>query len=151
MHTKRYKVLHIIYDMSTAGAQTVVMNLLRNMKDDSLFDVSLLIRDRAKKTEYETELTSEGYNVVYSGYEPTGKYGIFRPVINWIRCQKAIYKAGTAGGLASGGFCFMCFASGSLSFHRRRSQPRKRRHGCGSFPVRGRLGSWCRRARSPGL
>ena len=93
MHTKRYKVLHIIYDMSTAGAQTVVMNLLRNMKDDSLFDVSLLIRDRAKKTEYETELTSEGYNVVYSGYEPTGKYGIFRPVINWIRCQKAIYKA----------------------------------------------------------
>ena len=93
MYTKRHKVLHIIYDMSTAGAQTVVMNLLRNMKDDSLFDVSLLIRDRAKKTEYETELTREGYNVVYSGYEPTEKYGVFRPVINWIRCQKAIYKA----------------------------------------------------------
>lgn len=70
MRDDRYKVLLVIYDMSTAGAQTVVMNYMREMKDDPTFAVSLLIRDSLKDTEYENELIKNGYNVVCADYKP---------------------------------------------------------------------------------
>lgn len=93
MRDDRYKVLLVIYDMSTAGAQTVVMNYMREMKDDPTFAVSLLIRDSLKDTEYENELIKNGYNVVCADYKPIVRMKIIRPVVNWFRCQLAMFRA----------------------------------------------------------
>lgn len=93
MSVKPIKVVHVIYDMSTAGAQTVVMNYLRSMKDDPLYELEVLLRDSYKGTEYEKELQQEGYKISYSGYIPTTKFRIIRPVINWIKCQIAMCRS----------------------------------------------------------
>ncbi len=88
----RIKVLHIIYDLSVAGAQTVVMNILRGMKDDDKYEVRLIVRDAPNGSKNDADVIAEKLPVVYCNYKPSTKVPIVRSIINWFRCQRLFYK-----------------------------------------------------------
>lgn len=90
---KKISVCHVIYNLSTAGAQTVVMNYLRFMENIPNIDISVLVRDKFSGYPYEMEAKRCGYKVYYSGYEPWKGLRIIRPFVNWIRCQILMYKS----------------------------------------------------------
>lgn len=89
---KKKLVLHIIYDLSVAGAQTVVMNYLREMENDDEFDVGVIVRDGLKGTVYEEEVVEKGYFVDFCDYQPYQGNRIVRPIVNWIRCVKLLRR-----------------------------------------------------------
>ena len=70
MQNKRIKekirVCHIIYDLSTAGAQTVVMNYLRQIENNSEFEFEVLIRGKYNASTYENEAKEKGYKLYYN-------------------------------------------------------------------------------------
>jgi len=88
----RIKVLHIIYDLSVAGAQTVVMNILRGMKDDDKYEVRLIVRDAPNGSKNDADVIAEKLPVVYCNYKPSTKIPVVRTMINWFRCQRLFYK-----------------------------------------------------------
>lgn len=88
----KIKVCHVIYDLSTAGAQTVVMNYLRGMANDKRFEVCVLVRDKNESNPFEIEVVEKGYKIEYCDYRPWNGFRIIRPIVNWIRCQKLMLK-----------------------------------------------------------
>lgn len=86
------KVLHIIYDLSTAGAQTVVMNYMRNMKNDNDYHFTLLITEPFKDVMYEKELAVGNYDYKSCEYKPSKCSRILRPIVNWVTYQYKIWK-----------------------------------------------------------
>ena len=87
------RVVHVIYDLDTAGAQTVVMNLLRSFQDDEDYELSVVVGNTYQGLPYEKEANDRGFKVVYANYKPCLKYGLLRPIINWFRYQFKMYKA----------------------------------------------------------
>lgn len=87
------KVVHVIYDLDTAGAQTVVMNLLRSFQDDVDYQLSVVVGNSYKGLPYEKEARDKGFEVVYANYKPYTKYRLIRPLINWFRYQRKLYCA----------------------------------------------------------
>ena len=88
----RIKVLHIIYDLSVAGAQNVVMNYLRGLKDDPDYEIRLIIRDPSYNSENDKAVITEKLPVKYCNYGPClGMPGV-RTIINLIRSQRLFYK-----------------------------------------------------------
>jgi glycosyltransferase involved in cell wall biosynthesis len=90
--SNKIKVLHIIYDLSVAGAQTVVMNYLRGLKDDSNYEMKLIVRDPSHNSENDIVAINEGLSVKYCNYKPYLGIPGFRTIVNWLRCQKLFYK-----------------------------------------------------------
>lgn len=90
---QRKKVAHVIYDLATAGAQTVVMSYLRSSKQCPDYDICLVVGNRYSGLPYEKEAKEKGFEVVYANYQGTKSYGVFRPIVNWIKYQIALYKA----------------------------------------------------------
>ena len=90
---QRKKVAHVIYDLATAGAQTVVMNYLRSMKKCSDYDMCIVVGNSYTGLQYEKEARDKGFEVVYANYKETNSYGVLRPLVNWIKYQRALYKA----------------------------------------------------------
>lgn len=86
------RVAHVIYDLATAGAQTVVMNYLRSMQNDDEYEHYVIVGNSYTGLQYEEEAKIKGYNVVYANYTPVLKWRILRPFINWIRYQLLLYK-----------------------------------------------------------
>ncbi len=85
---EKIRVLHIIYDLSVAGAQTVVMNILRGMKNDDKYDVRLLVRNAPNGSKNDADVIAENLPVVYCNYKPCTTIPIIRTIINWFRCQR---------------------------------------------------------------
>lgn len=83
-------VIHVIYDFSLAGAQTVVMNYLRYMNQDSDFKVGVIVRDTMKGSALENEAKEKGYFIEYCNFKSYNGSKIIRPVVNWVRCQKSL-------------------------------------------------------------
>ena len=96
MQNKRIKekirVCHIIYDLSTAGAQTVVMNYLRQIENNSEFEFVVLIRGKYNASTYENEAKEKGYKVYYCNYEPWLGNRFIRPIVNWLKCQVMMFR-----------------------------------------------------------
>lgn len=86
------KVLHIIYDLSTAGAQTVVMNYLREMHNDPDYELIVAVRGSYEGKPYEIEAKEKNFPIRYCNYKEYKGFILFRPIINWINCQKAFYR-----------------------------------------------------------
>lgn len=89
---KRKKILHIISNLDVAGAQTVVMNYLRQLSNDPEFDIHVAVAGVYKDSAYEQECKEKGYNVSYCEYTPWIGIPIIRAFVNWIKLQLAIYK-----------------------------------------------------------
>ena len=89
----RKKVAHVIYNLATAGAQTVVMNYLRTMKEDSDYDMCIVVGNSYTGLQYEKEALEKGFEVIYANYKETVSCGILRPLVNWIKYQRALYRA----------------------------------------------------------
>lgn len=88
-------VAHVIYDLATAGAQTVVMNYLRSMQQDTDFDMYVVVGNRYTGLQYEVEAEQKGFKVIYANYTPikSNNLGFLRPILNWFRYQRSLYKA----------------------------------------------------------
>ena len=87
------RVVHVIYDLDTAGAQTVVMNLLRSFQDDEDYEFSVVVGNTYQGLPYEKEANDKGFEVIYANYNPCIKYRLVRPLINWFRYQYKMFKA----------------------------------------------------------
>ena len=78
--------------MSVAGAQSVLMNILRGMKDDPLFDIRLIVRDSPKGSDNDYAIQNEELPVIYCNYsESTTIVGV-RTIVNWLKCQYLFFK-----------------------------------------------------------
>ncbi|MDD6966671.1 MAG: glycosyltransferase [Firmicutes bacterium] len=88
---KRKVIVHLIYDLAQAGAQTVVMNYVRSMSKEDRYDVHIVLLGKENNTIYEKECKSKGYPVHYCNYCETS-IPILRPIINWYNQQRAIYR-----------------------------------------------------------
>lgn len=87
------RVLHIISDLSTAGAQTVVMNYLKSWIDSKEIHAAVLPVVRDPNFQNEVNASKLGIKVLRCNYIERTSNSILRPVINWINLQKAIYAA----------------------------------------------------------
>lgn len=81
------KVLHIITDLQTAGAQTVVMNYLRSFHNDKDVILTVLVLGCPLGTDYEKECLSKGYNVVFLNYKEKENPSLIKPILNLLRLQ----------------------------------------------------------------
>ena len=90
--SKKVKVLHFIYDLSIGGAQAVVMNYLRLMKDDTEFDLTVAVCETSKKSEFDNEVKENKYPVDYLGYKKVNAPPVIRTIANWFKYQWLIYK-----------------------------------------------------------
>ena len=90
---RKKKIAHVIYDLATAGAQTVVMNYMRSMYNDEDYESYVIVGNSYSGLPYEEEAKEKGFNVVYANYVPTTLSGPLRPVVNWFRYQNSLYKA----------------------------------------------------------
>ena len=86
------KALHIISDLTTAGAQTVVMNYLRYFQADLELSIVVAIKGEPMNTPYEEEAKNNGYSVEYCLYRPVKSIPVIRTILNWIREQRLVYK-----------------------------------------------------------
>ena len=86
------KVLHLINDLTTAGAQTVVMNYLRYFKNDEDLKMAVAIKGSPRQTEYEQEAKEKGFEIVFCNYKTFRAIPVIRPIINWFKGQYIIYK-----------------------------------------------------------
>lgn len=55
----------MIWSMGDGGAQQVVINYLRDFKDDPDFELKLYVFTAPTESKYDAEIKNEGYNVVY--------------------------------------------------------------------------------------
>lgn len=81
------RVLHILTDLNTAGAQTVVMNYLRYFHVDSDVSLSVLVLGCPQGTDYEKECLSKGYNLLFLNYKEKERRFFLKPLLNWISLQ----------------------------------------------------------------
>lgn len=87
------KVLHIISDLNTAGAQTVVMNYFRYLNNDPDLDMAILVNGKPCHTPYEQEAEEKGFHVIFSNYHPITSLPFVGGLLNWFRFQYSLYKA----------------------------------------------------------
>lgn len=83
--------MHIISDLSTAGAQTVVMNYLKSWIDSKEIHAAVLPVIRDPNFQNEIIASKLGIKVLSCNYKESTSNSVLRPVINWINLQKAIY------------------------------------------------------------
>ena len=62
---KRIKVLNVIWSMKAGGAQQVVLNYLRDFKDDPDIDFSVCVYTAPTNSKYDQEIRREQYRVSY--------------------------------------------------------------------------------------
>lgn len=62
---KRIKVLNVIWSMKAGGAQQVVLNYLRDFKDDPDIDFSVCVYTAPTNSNYDQEIRREQYKVSY--------------------------------------------------------------------------------------
>lgn len=86
------RVLHIITDLQTAGAQTVVMNYLRCLHNDKDVLLTVLVLGCPRNTDFEIECSNNGYNVKFLNYKETATPYLFKPLINWLRLQLLLFN-----------------------------------------------------------
>lgn len=84
------KVMHIICDLTTAGAQMVVMNYLRGMKNDPEFEIIAVVVEKKEKGKFDYEVEKEELPVFYCNYEELRGPKYIRKIINWIRYQRTV-------------------------------------------------------------
>lgn len=61
----KLKVMHLIWSMKAGGAQQIVLNYLRDFKDDSDIELKLYVFTGPSDSKYDTEIRECGYNVEY--------------------------------------------------------------------------------------
>ena len=86
------RTLHIITDLKTAGAQTVVMNYLRYLKNDEDVSIKVAVTGKPLETAFEKEAKLEGYDITYCNYSPSHLFLGLKFIINWFRYQYLVYK-----------------------------------------------------------
>ena len=64
-NNKRIKVLALIWSMRDGGAQQVVLNHLRAMKDDDVIDYHLVVFDQKTDSVYDKAIMNENLPVEY--------------------------------------------------------------------------------------
>lgn len=62
---RKLKVMHLIWSMKAGGAQQIVINYLRDFKDDPDIDLKLYVFTNPSDSKYDTEIKECGYNVKY--------------------------------------------------------------------------------------
>lgn len=62
---KKIKVLNVIWSMKAGGAQQVVLNYLRDFKDDPDIDFSVCVYTAPTNSKYDQEIRKEQYKVSY--------------------------------------------------------------------------------------
>lgn len=82
----------MIYDLSVGGAQTVVINYLMQMSNDSNYDVRLLVRDSNMGSANDIMVSKYDLPVTYCEYHPFVKIPVIRTVLNIIKCNYVFYK-----------------------------------------------------------
>lgn len=86
------RVLHIITDLQTAGAQTVVMNYLRCLHNDKDVLLTVLVLGCPRNTDFEIECSNNGYNVIFLNYKEIDRPSLFKPIINWLCLQLLLFS-----------------------------------------------------------
>ena len=86
------KVLHIISDLNKAGAQTVVMNIFRYLKNDPELDMTIAVLVSPSNTEYEKEARDNNYRVRFCNFKPSNTIPILDMLLNWIQLQRTVYN-----------------------------------------------------------
>lgn len=61
----KLKVMHLIWSMEAGGAQQIVLNYLRDFKDDPDIELKLFVFTCPSDSKYDTEIRECGYNVEY--------------------------------------------------------------------------------------
>ena len=61
----KLKVMHLIWSMKAGGAQQIVLNYLRDFKDDPDIELKLYVYTEPSNSKYDTEIRERGYNVEY--------------------------------------------------------------------------------------
>ena len=72
---KKIKVLNVIYTMGPGGAQQVILNYLRDFKNDPDLECALCVFTAPTKSKYDEAIKKENYNVTYLN-EPTTRFPI---------------------------------------------------------------------------
>lgn len=72
---KKIKVLNVIYTMGAGGAQQVILNYLRDFKDDPDIECMLCVFTAPTNSKYDEAIKNEHYNVRYLN-EPKTKFPI---------------------------------------------------------------------------
>ena len=85
-------VLHVITDLKTAGAQTVVMNYLRYLHNDRDVSIKVAVIGKPLGTAFEEEVKREGYEVYFCNYIPFRIIPIINQIANWFKYQFLVYK-----------------------------------------------------------
>lgn len=62
---KRLKVMHIIWNMNDGGAQKVILNYLRDFRDDPDLEIKLYVYKERENSICNREIIDRGYNVEY--------------------------------------------------------------------------------------
>ena len=62
---KKLRVMNLIWSMGDGGAQQVVLNYLRDFRDDPEIDFWLYVYTEPTRSKYDREIAEQGYNVVY--------------------------------------------------------------------------------------
>ena len=57
--------MNLIWSMGDGGAQQVVLNYLRDFRDDPEIDFWLYVYTEPTRSKYDREIAEQGYNVVY--------------------------------------------------------------------------------------
>lgn len=62
---KKLRVMNLIWSMGDGGAQQVVLNYLRDFRDDPEIDFWLYVYTEPTRSKYDREIAEQEYNVVY--------------------------------------------------------------------------------------
>lgn len=92
-NNKRIKVLALIWSMRDGGAQQVVLNHLRAMKEDEVIDYHLVVFDRKTDSVYDKAIMNESLPVEYLNYPKSPvKIPIIRGPFNLAVARRAWEK-----------------------------------------------------------
>ena len=91
---KKIKVMHLIWSMGDGGAQQVIINYLRDFKDDKDIDLQLYVYNKPSSSKYDKEVVENNYNVTYLNNPRSSiKIPIIRYPFNKIVARRTWYKA----------------------------------------------------------
>lgn len=62
---KKIKVMHMIWSMGDGGAQQVIINYLRDFRNDPDIELKLYVYTKPTDSKYDREIAEKGYNVTY--------------------------------------------------------------------------------------
>lgn len=94
MSEQRIKVMHLIWSMKDGGAQQVVINYLRDFKDDPDIDLCVCVYTEATKSKYDKEIAEKDYPVTYLNNPKSRiKIPVIRYPFNRMVARREWYKA----------------------------------------------------------